>query len=76
MTGSPDHGSFVSVKTLELHVPDDVATKVEAAANRHGVTVEELLRLSVDEKLARDAELEEAVRVVLAENADLYRRLA
>jgi hypothetical protein len=40
------------------------------------VTLEQLLRLSLDEKLARDAELEEAVTDVLAENAELYRRLA
>lgn len=57
-------------------MPDDVARKVEAVASKHGVTVEQLLRLSVDEKLARDAELEETVRDVLAENAELYRRLA
>jgi hypothetical protein len=38
--------------------------------------VEELLRLSLDEKLARDADLEEALRDVLVENAELYRRLA
>jgi antitoxin component of RelBE/YafQ-DinJ toxin-antitoxin module len=64
------------MKTLELQVPDDVAVKAEAVANKHGVTVEQLLRVSLEEKLARDAELEEAVRHVLAENADLYRRLA
>jgi antitoxin component of RelBE/YafQ-DinJ toxin-antitoxin module len=64
------------MKTLELQVPDDIAVKAEAVANKHGVTVEQLLRVSLDEKLARDAELEDAVRDVLAENADLYRRLA
>jgi antitoxin component of RelBE/YafQ-DinJ toxin-antitoxin module len=64
------------MKTLELQVPDEIAVKAEAVASKHGVTVEQLLRLSLDEKLARDAELEEAVRDVLAENADLYRRLA
>lgn len=69
-------GRFVRVKTLELHVPDDVALKVAAVAIKHGVTVEELLRLSVDEKLARDAELEAVVSDVLSENAELYKRLA
>ncbi len=69
-------GRFDSVKTLELHVPDDVARKVAAVANKHGVTVEELLRLSVDEKLARDAELEAVLNDVLSENAELYKRLA
>jgi antitoxin component of RelBE/YafQ-DinJ toxin-antitoxin module len=64
------------MKTVELQVPDDVATKAEAVAIKHGVTIEQLLRLSLDEKLARDAELEDAVREVLAENGELYRRLA
>lgn len=64
------------MKTLELQVPDDVAVKAEAVAHKHGVTVEQLLRVSLDEKLARDSELEDAVRGVLAENAELYKRLA
>ena len=64
------------MKTLELQVPDDVAVKVEAIARQRGVTVEQLLRLSLDEKLARDAELVEAVTQVLAENRELYKRLA
>jgi antitoxin component of RelBE/YafQ-DinJ toxin-antitoxin module len=64
------------MKTLALQVPDDIAAQVEAVASKKGVTVEQLLRMSVDEKLARDAELEEAVRDVLAENAELYKRLA
>jgi antitoxin component of RelBE/YafQ-DinJ toxin-antitoxin module len=64
------------MKTLELQIPDEIAVQAEAVANKHGVTVEQLLRVSLDEKLARDAELEVAVRDVLAENAELYRRLA
>lgn len=64
------------MKTLEVQVPDDVAVKAEAIAIKRGVTVEQLLRASLDEKLARDAELEDAVRDVLAEHAELYRRLA
>ena len=64
------------MKTLELHLPDEVASEIEAIAIKRGLTVEELLRLSVDEKLARDAELESTVRDVLAENAELYKRLA
>ena len=64
------------MKTLELQLPDDVAVKAEAIASKRGVTVEQLVRQSLDERLARDADLEEAVREVLAENAELYRRLA
>jgi len=64
------------MRTLELQIPDEIAVKAEAIASKHGVTVEQLVRQSLDEKLARDADLEEAVREVLAENAELYRRLA
>lgn len=64
------------MKVLELHLPDDVALQAETIASKQGVTVEQLLRQSLAEKLARDADLEEAVREVLRENAELYRRLA
>ena len=64
------------MKTLELQLPDDVVVKAEAVASKRGVTVEQLVRASLDEKLARDAELEEVVTDVLAENAELYKRLA
>lgn len=64
------------MKTLEVQVRDEIAVKAEAVAKQRGVTVEELLRLSLDEKLARDGELEDAVSSVLSENAELYRRLA
>ena len=64
------------MKTLELQLPDDVVVKAEAVASKRGVTVEQFVRASLDEKLARDAELEEVVTDVLAENAELYKRLA
>jgi hypothetical protein len=64
------------MKTLELQLPDHVAVKAEAMASKRGISVEQLVRQSLDEKLVRDADLEEAVREVLAENAELYRRLA
>ena len=64
------------MKILELQVSDDVASKIEAAADKRGVSVEDLVRLSVEEKLARDAEFERAAETVLAKNAELYKRLA
>ena len=64
------------MKTLELQLPDEVAVKAEAVASKRGVTVEQLVRASLDEQLARAAELEEVVADVLAENAELYKRLA
>ncbi|HEY0155821.1 MAG TPA: CopG family transcriptional regulator [Thermoanaerobaculia bacterium] len=64
------------MKTLELHLPDDVATRLERAAREQGVSLEELIRRSVDEKLARDAEFASAADYVLAKNSDLYERLS
>jgi hypothetical protein len=64
------------MKTLELHVPDEIAGKIEAAANQRGVSVEQLVQSSVEEKLAREAEFEAAATTVLAKNAELYKRLA
>lgn len=64
------------MKVLELEVTDDTAAKLEQVATRQGVSVRELLRFSVEEKLARDAEFERAAATVLEKNAELYRRLA
>jgi glutamyl-tRNA reductase len=64
------------MKTLELHVPDEIASQIEDAATARGVSVDDLVRLSVEEKLARDAEFEQAATAVLAKNAELYDQLA
>jgi hypothetical protein len=64
------------MKTLEIQVPDEVASKIERAAEEKGVSLDELVRLSVEEKLARDEQFETAARYVLAKNAELYDRLA
>ena len=64
------------MKTLEIHVPEDVAAKIEQAAEQKGVSLEELIRISVEEKLDRDDQLERAARHVLAKNAELYERLS
>jgi hypothetical protein len=64
------------VKTLEVRLSDEVASKIETAAHERGVTVEDLLRTSVEEKLARDAEFEGAAARALTKNAELYKRLS
>ena len=64
------------MKTLEIQVSDDVASKIERAAAEKGVSPDELVRLSVEEKLARDEEFETAAQHVLAKNAELYERLS
>ena len=64
------------MRTLEIHVPDEIASRIETAAHDRGVSVEELIQSSLEEKLARDAEFDSAARHVLAKNAELYERLS
>jgi predicted transcriptional regulator len=62
--------------TLHLEVPDEVASRIKEAAVERGLTVEQLVATSIEEKLARDSGFESVVDSVLAENAELYKRLA
>lgn len=64
------------MKTLEIHVPDEVALKVERVAHEKGVSIDELVRTSLEEKLARDEEFDKASAHVLSKNAELYKRLS
>ena len=62
--------------TIELTLPDEIASKVAKAAEERGVSVQDLVRSSVVEKLTRDAEFERAAGHVLSKNAELYERLS
>ena len=64
------------MKILEISVPDETAARIQDAAREKGLSVEELVRRSVEEKLARDVEFEKAAGYVLAKNAELYKRLS
>lgn len=65
------------MKTLEVTLPEDVTRRLQEAARRLGVSPESLIRMSLEEKLARlDEGFLEAVRYVLEKNAELYKRLA
>ena len=64
------------MKTLEIQVADETASRIEKAAQEKGISANELVRISVEEKLARDDEFERAARIVLTKNAELYKRLA
>ena len=65
------------MKTLEVQLPEQTASRLEEAAERLNVSPEELLLLSVEEKLAQlDAEFRASSDYVLKKNAELYRRLA
>ena len=65
------------MKTLEVQLPEQTASKLEKAAQRLSVSAEHLLVLSVEEKLAQlDEEFRRSADYVLQKNADLYDRLA
>jgi hypothetical protein len=65
------------MKMLEVQLPEQTAAKLEKVAERLSVTPEELLVLSVEEKLAQlDEEFRRSADYVLEKNADLYGRLA
>lgn len=62
--------------TVEVHLPDDVASRAQRLAEEKGVSLDDLLLRSLEEKLARDEQFEAAAAYVLAKNAELYRRLS
>jgi len=64
------------MKSLEVQIEDPTVDRLEAAAQKLGITPEELLRVSVEEKLARlDESFRAAVDQVISKNAELYKRL-
>ncbi|QQS49514.1 MAG: DNA-binding protein [Acidobacteriota bacterium] len=65
------------METLEVKLKDQTAARLEAAAERLGLTPEQLLEISIEEKLARlDKDFLDAAQYVLDKNAELYDRLA
>jgi len=65
------------MRTVELKLAEQMASKLEDAAERLCISPEELLLLSLEEKLAQLAEeFRRSADYVLWKNADLYDRLA
>jgi predicted transcriptional regulator len=65
------------MKVLEIQLPEQTASKLQQVAERLSVSPEQLLVLSIEEKLAQlDEEFRSSADYVLKKNADLYRRLA
>lgn len=63
--------------TITITLPDDRLRQLQELAARFQVAPEDLLRVSFEELLTRsDETFQQAVRHVLAKNADLYQRLA
>lgn len=63
--------------TLTVTLSDAQLSELKEAAKKLGVSIEDLVRVSIDELLSKpDAEFEAAVSYVLQKNAELYRQLA
>ncbi len=64
------------MSTITITLPDDRLARLQEIAKRFNTTPEELVRVSIDELLARpDEAFEQAAGRVLEKNAELYRRL-
>jgi hypothetical protein len=65
------------METITITLPDDRLTQLKERATRYNVSPEELVRVSIEELLARpDDAFQDAVNYVLKKNSELYRRLA
>jgi antitoxin component of RelBE/YafQ-DinJ toxin-antitoxin module len=63
--------------TIEVELNEKVAERLQAVAESIGMTPEEFLRMSVEEKLAQfDEDFITAKEYVFSKNAELYKRLA
>lgn len=67
----------IIMASISVTLPNDRLQKLQEIAARLGVTPEDLVRVSIEELLARpDDAFQQAVDYVLNKNAELYRRLA
>jgi len=65
------------MQSIAVQIPDQIVSRLEQAAKKLGLTVEQLLQISLEEKLARlDEEFQTAAEHVLNKNDELYKRLA
>ena len=65
------------MSTIQIQLPEERVEKLRELAQRLGISLEELVRVSIDELLSQpDDEFQRAAEYVLKKNADLYRRLA
>jgi hypothetical protein len=63
--------------TITIFLPPDCLLQLQAVAERFQVALEELIRVSLEELLARpDEDFRRALDYVLSKNAELYSQLA
>ena len=62
---------------ITITLPDDRFSELKEKASTLGITLEELVILSIEELLSRpEDDFTQAVDYILEKNADLYKRLA
>jgi predicted transcriptional regulator len=66
------------MNTITITLSDDRLERLQELAARFNVNLEELVRVGIEELLARpeDHAFQQSVQQVLGKNAELYRRLA
>ncbi|MBE9205123.1 ribbon-helix-helix protein, CopG family [Nostoc sp. LEGE 06077] len=63
--------------SITIDIPDSELQKLEELAKVHGISLEALLRVSIEEWLSyQKSDFTDAANYVLTKNAELYRRLA
>lgn len=71
---SPDDRSRFdsAMKTIQVNLPDPTAQRLEDAAQRLGVTAEDLLHISIEEKLSRlEGTFHDTADYVISKNKEL-----
>jgi len=65
------------MRTLTIQLSDETVDRLQALAEKLGMSPEEVAQASIDDQLKRlDPEYEEAADEVLSKNSDLYQRLS
>jgi len=65
------------MSTITVALPEERLVQLNELAEQLGVVPEDLVRISIEELLARpEPGFEQAVQYILNKNAELYRRLA
>ena len=63
--------------TITLELADEQAQKLSEAARQMNITLEQLVTTSVEERLSeRKKYVSQAIKRIIKENEELYRRLA
>jgi antitoxin FitA len=65
------------VASMTVNIPDEQFQKIQELAQKLGISLEEFLRISIEEWLNHpQADFTSAASHVLQKNAELYKRLA